>query len=195
MQQKVSLFTTLLGVVVILVLVTMHYSQNLVVNEISETQSQSRSPAESKAEVKVGTELEEGLGAETTQETASSTQPENIPDPVSEFKDFSQSEYEAAVAEGKFVVLFFYANWCPYCKMELPEAVQAFASLKNDQVVGFIVNYKDNETENAELAIAKKFGVAYQHTKVFIKNGESVGKFTSSWDAPKYYSEISNYLK
>lgn len=62
-------------------------------------------------------------------------------------------------------------------------------------VAGFIVNYKDSETSADEVTSAKQFGIAYQHTKVFVKNGEQVGKFTDSWDTERYISEINNFIQ
>ena len=70
----------------------------------------------------------------------------------------------------------------------------AFDELTGDRVIGFRVNYNDNQTSEAERELASEFGVAYQHTKVFLKNGERVGKYPDSWDKDRYLTEISANL-
>ena len=107
--------------------------------------------------------------------------------------DFNQVDYEAAIAEGKLVTLFFYANWCPTCRVEFPRMENAFKELSGD-VVGFRVNYNDNQTDDYEKELARAFGVAYQHTKVFVKNGERILKSPESWDQNRYITEINNAL-
>jgi len=108
--------------------------------------------------------------------------------------DFNKADYEKAVASGKLVVLFFYANWCPVCKEEFPRMQSAFNSLKSDQVVGFRVNYNDNQTDEDEKALAREFGVGYQHTKVFVKNGERILKAPESWSEAQFISTINENL-
>jgi len=107
--------------------------------------------------------------------------------------DFNEPDYQKAIASDKLVVLYFYANWCPSCKIEFPKMQSAFDELSGDNVVGFRVNYNDNQTDKAEKALAKEFGVAYQHTKVFVKNGERVLKSPETWDKSRYTSEIGNF--
>lgn len=107
--------------------------------------------------------------------------------------EFNEADYQKAIAGDKLVVLFFYANWCPICKEEFPKFESAIEQLSHDGVVGFRVNFNDNETSTAEEALAREFGVAYQHTKVFIKNGERVLKAPDSWDEARYTSAFAQY--
>ena len=83
--------------------------------------------------------------------------------------DFNQADYDAAIAAGKTVFLYFYANWCPTCAAEQPHLTGAFNELARNDVVGFRVNYRDDQTDASEVALARQHGVAYQHTKVVIK--------------------------
>ena len=107
--------------------------------------------------------------------------------------DFNQSDYETAVANQETVVLYFYANWCPICRHEVATALYpAFNELSDPDVIGFRVNYNDSETDNNEEALAKKFGVAYQHTKVILKNNERILKSPTSWSKEEYLTQITN---
>lgn len=118
---------------------------------------------------------------------------------IAPFLEFNQGDYEKTVASGKLVVLYFYANWCPVCKEEEPRIQKIFSGFMTekksfDQVVGFRVNYNDNETDKDEENLAREFGVAYQHTKVFVKNGQRVLKSPETWTNERYIEEINKAL-
>ena len=108
--------------------------------------------------------------------------------------DFTKADYDAAVKSDKLVVLYFYANWCPICKAEFPVMQEAFNELTTDKVIGFRVNYNDDQTDADEKSLAKQFGVAYQHTKVFLKNGQRILKSPEGWDDKRYDTEIGKAL-
>ncbi|PIR89251.1 MAG: hypothetical protein COU07_02200 [Candidatus Harrisonbacteria bacterium CG10_big_fil_rev_8_21_14_0_10_40_38] len=108
--------------------------------------------------------------------------------------DFTSSDYEAAEKTDKLIVLYFYANWCPICKAEFPLMQEAFNELKGNDVIGFRVNYNDSDTDKYEENLAREFGVAYQHTKVFLKNGERILKAPDGWDKNRYITEINKAL-
>lgn len=110
---------------------------------------------------------------------------------VSPVLDFNQKDYAAALAAQKNIVLYFYANWCPLCKEEIPKFYAAFDSLKDPNLIAFRVNFKDSDTDADEVALAKQFGVPYQHTKVFVKNGVRILKSPESWDTARYLKEIA----
>lgn len=109
--------------------------------------------------------------------------------------DFAKADYDMVLGSDKLIVLYFYANWCPICKAETESALYPiFNQLSSDQVVGFRVNYNDNQTDNDEKDLAREFGVAYQHTKVFVKNGERILKSPEAWDKNRYENEINRAL-
>lgn len=108
--------------------------------------------------------------------------------------DFSKAKYDQAIESDKLVVLYFYANWCPICKEEVPKLYDAFNELTTDRVIGFRVNYNDSETDKDEEALAKEYGVAYQHTKVFVKNGQRILKSPEGWDKKRYLDEIQKAI-
>lgn len=108
--------------------------------------------------------------------------------------DFNKADFDAAMKTDKVVALYFFANWCPICRKEFPKMQSAFNELTTDQVVGFRVNYNDNQTDADEKALAREHGVAYQHTKVFIKNGQQVLKSPESWNKDRYLTEVTNAL-
>lgn len=109
------------------------------------------------------------------------------------YLEFNKKSYEKALADNKVILLDFYAKWCPTCKKEQPEIIAAFNKLDKENIVGFRVNYKDGDTDDYEVALAKEFGIAYQHTKVIIVNGERVLKSPESWDEERYVTELSKY--
>lgn len=108
--------------------------------------------------------------------------------------DFKKADYDATKATDTLIVLYFYANWCPICKKEFPLMQAAFNELSTDNVVGFRVNYNDNETDSDEKNLAREFGVAYQHTKIFIKDGKRISKSPEGWDKNRYLTEINTLI-
>lgn len=110
------------------------------------------------------------------------------------FVEFSQAGYDKAISDGKIVFLDFYANWCPVCRAEAPEIDAGFNGLTTDQIVGFRVNFKDSDTDSDEAALAQKFNVPYQHTKVILKNGKEILRSTNQWKKSDFDTAINQAL-
>jgi thiol-disulfide isomerase/thioredoxin len=109
--------------------------------------------------------------------------------------DYTKTDYDAAIVSDKLVVLYFYANWCPICKNETANALYpAFNELTTDKVIGIRINYKDSDTDTDEENLARQYGIPYQHTKVFVRNGKQLLKAPDSWDKTRYLTEINKAL-
>ena len=107
------------------------------------------------------------------------------------FVNFNQKDYQQALRENRDILLYFYANWCPICRVELTRAHAAFTELELPSVVGFRVSYNDNETDDFEENLARQFGIAYQHTKVILKGGQQTLKNGETWGKDRYIEELT----
>jgi thiol-disulfide isomerase/thioredoxin len=111
------------------------------------------------------------------------------------YVDFNRDDYDRALREGRTIMLYFYANWCPICRVELSRTRAAFDELNLPGIVGFQVSYNDNETDDFEENLARQFGIAYQHTKVILKGGQQVLKNGETWGKDRYIEELTNVAK
>ena len=111
------------------------------------------------------------------------------------YQDFNQVGYEQALNEGKTIYLEFYANWCPICKQQEPVIQEAFTELDNEAIVGFRVNYNDNQVTEEEENLARQYGIAYQHTKVIInKEGKVAKKSNEFWSKERIIEELNHIM-
>ena len=105
--------------------------------------------------------------------------------------EYNKEDYERALKNGDKIALFFYANWCPLCKLEFPKMKSAFDELDDHDLVGFRVHFKDGDADDDHDNLAREHGVAYQHTKVLIKDGERVLKSPETWKKDDYISNLT----
>ena len=109
--------------------------------------------------------------------------------------DYNKADYDTANESDKLVVDYFHANWCPICQEEVVNSLYpAFNELTTDKVLGIRINYKDNETDSDEKSLAVQYGIPYQHTKVFLKNGKQILKAPDSWSKMRYLDEINKAI-
>jgi len=85
------------------------------------------------------------------------------------YKSFTKAEFEAAKASGKTIFLEFHANWCSVCRTQEVNLGSAFSDPQMPgEIAGFRVNYRDSETNSDEVALAQKYGITYQYSKIII---------------------------
>ena len=99
---------------------------------------------------------------------------------------YSKDVYDAA--SDKRRVLYFYATWCPSCK----QANEDFTANPNkipEDVVVIRTNYNDQDTDQGEKDLAKKYGITYQHTFVQI---DSQGKEITKWNGGQTDELVTN---
>lgn len=113
-----------------------------------------------------------------------------LSDGVSKYYDWNKELFDKAIAEGKTVYLEFSANWCPTCQSQEPHLIAGFAELNDPNVIGFKIHYKDDQTTDEHTSLAKQYGIAYQHTKVVLKNGKQVLKSPEAWAKDRFLEEM-----
>lgn len=82
----------------------------------------------------------------------------------------NDNNYEEIVAQGKPMVLDFWATWCGPCK-KIGPTIEALAEEYAEQVNIGKVNIEDEADD-----LVEEFGIRNVPTVLFIKNGEVVDK-------------------
>lgn len=101
--------------------------------------------------------------------------------------EYSKSELESSSGRR---VLYFYANWCPSCKVTNKDFLANPNKIPEDVVI-IRTNYNDSDTDQEEKDLAKKYGITYQHTFVQIdQNGNEVTK----WNGGKIDELLKNII-
>ena len=90
--------------------------------------------------------------------------------------EITDSNFEELAAQGKPIVLDFWATWCGPCKKIAPD-IEALAEEFEGQVIVGKCDVDDNDD------LTSRFGVRNIPTVLFIKNGEVVDKQVGA--APK----------
>ncbi len=116
----------------------------------------------------------------------------NITAKLPAYVPFEKEFYEKAKSEGKVILLEFYANWCPICARQEPEIEAAFKELSNPKIIGFRVNYNDNDTDKDEENLAREFGITYQHTHILLdSNAKLIKKDLQFWNKEMFKKELN----
>lgn len=86
------------------------------------------------------------------------------------WSSYDEASFKKAQAEGKTVVLDFYADWCSTCVKQRPVLVKLLNEEKFDRVVGFKVNFDEAEE------LKKRLNVYSQATLIVFKGEKEVAR-------------------
>lgn len=99
----------------------------------------------------------------------------------------TDQNFEALVAEGKPVIVDFWATWCGPCQMVGPVIEELAAEYEGRAVIG-----KCDVDANPDLP--SQFGVRNIPTVIFLKNGELVNKIVGANTKEAYKKAIDAIL-
>ena len=112
-------------------------------------------------------------------------------DKISQSNSSRYVEYSKTVldqAADKRRVLYFYATWCPSCKVANEDFTANQNKIPQDVVV-IRTNYNDPNTDQEEKDLARKYGITYQHTFVQI---DARGNEITKWNGGQTDELVAN---
>ena len=101
--------------------------------------------------------------------------------------EITDSNFQEILAEGKPVVMDFWAPWCGPCKMVGPIIDELATEYEGKVIIG-----KCDVDENGD--VAAEYGIRNIPTVVFFKNGELVDKQVGSAPKSAYVAKIEAIL-
>lgn len=106
------------------------------------------------------------------------------------YEPYSKAFYNAYTSGGDRIVLDFYANWCPTCIAGEP-VFKRIIEESDFEVHALRVNYNDSDTDEDEKALAKTFGITYQHTFIYLDaNGNEINRTIGARSESQYRTDI-----
>jgi thiol-disulfide isomerase/thioredoxin len=85
---------------------------------------------------------------------------------------YEKAAFDKALAEGRPVIVDFFADWCPTCKAQKPHVQSLLGEPKMKDVTLFVADY-DKEKD-----LKKALRVTQQSTFVVFKGGKEVARST-----------------
>ena len=101
--------------------------------------------------------------------------------------EITDNNFKEILAEGKPVVIDFWAPWCGPCKMLGPIIDELAGEYEGQVVIG-----KCDVDENGD--VATEFGIRNIPTVLFFKNGKLVDKQVGSTQKTEYVAKIKALL-
>ena len=101
--------------------------------------------------------------------------------------EITDSNFQEILAEGKPVVMEFWAPWCGPCKMVGPIIDELATEYERKVIIG-----KCDVDENGD--VAAEYGIRNIPTVLFFKNGELVDKQVGSAPKSAYVAKIEAIL-
>ena len=101
--------------------------------------------------------------------------------------EITDSNFQEILAEGKPVVMDFWAAWCGPCKMVGPIIDELATEYEGKVIIG-----KCDVDENGD--VAAEYGIRNIPTVLFFKNGELVDKQVGSAPKSAYVAKIEAIL-
>ena len=101
--------------------------------------------------------------------------------------EITDSNFQEILAEGKPVVMDFWAPWCGPCKMVGPIIDELATEYEGKVIIG-----KCDVDENGD--VAAEYGIRNIPTVLFFKNGELVDKQVGSAQKSAYVAKIEEIL-
>ena len=101
--------------------------------------------------------------------------------------EITDSNFQEILAEGKPVVMDFWAPWCGPCKMVGPIIDELATEYEGKVIIG-----KCDVVENGD--VAAEYGIRNIPTVLFFKNGELVDKQVGSAPKSAYVAKIEAIL-
>ena len=101
--------------------------------------------------------------------------------------EITDSNFQEIMAEGKPIVMDFWAPWCSPCKMVGPIIDELATEYEGKVIIG-----KCDVDENGD--VAAEYGIRNIPTVLFFKNGELVDKQVGSAPKSAYVAKIEAIL-
>ncbi len=107
------------------------------------------------------------------------------------YKEYTPEVLATALASGKPVLLYFYADWCGTCRGQEPIHESFFHRAMKEAlpVVGVRINVDNNQP------LMRQYGINYQHSYVLLdKTGKPVDKFFGDHSEEQLLQKVTKVL-